>query len=246
MKKTTEVIDPIADTPAPRTPEQLAQLAHDFDMEGLMTDFPNATELQKFVYDQTGIVLNLKGRANRIKYQVALDTLNGIPPSAEFTGSENPYVDKNDLIPVDAMKEIPERSQEIIEAGPMITSFMTRTFPHPDPEWKSTGQKCDVVFRKYFSGVITYEILGPIAPRAVGSRVNKFGQSTPERYSWVDPRTGEQVIRTARGGLTAIGTRLRAYMQAMMVNKSNAWDTWIDREFVVVSGNGASDSPWDL
>ena len=177
---------------------------------------------------------------------MALDTLNGIIPAQEFLGSENPYVDKNDLIPVDNMKELPERSQEILEAGPLITSFMTRTFPHPDPDWKSTGQKCDVVFRKYFNGVITYEILGPISTRAVGSRVNKYGQTTPEKYTWVDPRTGEQVIRNARGGLTAIGTRLRAYMQAMKVNKSNAWDTWIDREFVVVGGTGSFDNPWDI
>jgi len=246
MKKTNEVLDPIADTPAPRTAHELTQLAHDFDMEGLMTDFPNATELQKFVYDQTGIVLNLKGRANKIKYQVALDTLNGIIPSAEFTGSENPYVDRNDMIPVDNMKELPAKTAELLAAGPEVTSFLTRSFPHPDPEWKSTGQKCDVVFRKYFNGIITYEILGPISTRPVGTRVNKYGQTTPEKYSWVDPRTGELIIRTATGGITPIGTRLKAYMQGMKVNKSNAWDTWIDREFVVVGAGGGFDNPWDI
>ena len=35
-----------------------------YDLEGLMTDFPTAKELEKFVFDQTGIVLNIKGRSN--------------------------------------------------------------------------------------------------------------------------------------------------------------------------------------
>ena len=42
-----------------------------YDFEGLMTDFPTAKDLEKFVFDQTGIVLNLKGRSNKFKYQKA-------------------------------------------------------------------------------------------------------------------------------------------------------------------------------
>ena len=42
-----------------------------YDLEGLMTDFPTARELEKFVFDQTGHVLNLKGRSNKFKYQTA-------------------------------------------------------------------------------------------------------------------------------------------------------------------------------
>ena len=60
-----------------------------FDIDGLMTDFPTATELERFVYDQTGIVLNLKGRANKLKYQVAMDVLNGVEVDPIFTGSDN-------------------------------------------------------------------------------------------------------------------------------------------------------------
>ena len=50
---------------------------NDFDLEGLKTDFPTATELEKFVYDQTDVILNLKGRSNEMKYKVALAVLNG-------------------------------------------------------------------------------------------------------------------------------------------------------------------------
>jgi len=51
-----------------------------YDLEGLMTDFPTARELEKFVFDQTGHVLNLKGRSNKFKYQTAMDVLNGASP----------------------------------------------------------------------------------------------------------------------------------------------------------------------
>ena len=37
-----------------------------FDIEGLMTDFPTAKDLERFVYEQTGYILNLKGRANAV------------------------------------------------------------------------------------------------------------------------------------------------------------------------------------
>ena len=51
-----------------------------------MTDFPTAKELERFVYDETGIVLNLKGRANKLKYQVAMDVLNGVEVDQKFIG----------------------------------------------------------------------------------------------------------------------------------------------------------------
>ena len=80
-----------------RTP---APVTNEFDLEGLMTDFPTATELERFVYDRTGIVLSLKGRANRLKYQVAMDALNGVEIDPKYMGGENPWVEKGDLIPV--------------------------------------------------------------------------------------------------------------------------------------------------
>jgi|ERR1035437_2061264 hypothetical protein len=214
-----------------------------FDMEGLMTDFPTATELQKFVYDQTGVVLNLKGRANKVKYQIALDTLNGQIPPAEFLGSENPYLDKNEIIPEEPLKVLPPRDVKIDNAGGEVTRFGTSVFPHPDQDWAASDTKCQVVFRKYANSMITYEVLGPIAKKAVGTRINKYGAKTPERIVWVDCRTGEQIIRDENNKLTPLGTRLRGFMMKQRVNKSNQWDTWIDRDFVV-TGDMNLDNPW--
>ena len=214
-----------------------------YDLEGLMTDFPTAKELEKFVFDQTGFVLNLKGRSNKFKYQTAMDVLNGEPPAEYLLGTENPYLDKNDLIPVDTMKTIPPLPADI-DGAAIVTRFDSRAFPHPDPDWKASGQHCDVVFKKYTNNVITYEVLGPISTRPVGTRVNKFGKEVPEKYEWVDPRTGEQVIRNANGMYTPLGTRLRNYMTRMKVNKSNQWDTWIDRDFVISSDGGNANDPW--
>ena len=215
-----------------------------FDLDGLMTDFPTARELEQFVYDQTGYVLNLKGRSNKFKYQTAMDVLNGQTPDSVLVGNENPYLDKNDVIPQEPMRELPPQPIEV-RGMPLVTQFMSKSFPHPDPDWKASGQKCDVVFKKYVNNVITYEILGPVAQRAVGIRINKFGKEVPEKYVWVDPRQGEQVIRDSRGMLTQMGSRLRQRMMAMKINKSNAWDLWIDREFVIgdESGRGIED-PW--
>lgn len=215
-----------------------------YDLEGLMTDFPTAKDLEKFLFDKTGIALDLKGRSNKYKYQTALDILNGGEIPDILLASENPYLDKNDLIPIEPMKELPPRPREVQEAY-LVTQFHSRTFPHPDQEWKASGQKCDVVFRKYTNNVITYEILGPISTRAIGTRVNKFGKEVPEKYVWVDPRNGEQIIRTETGMLTPLGTRLKAYMQKQKVNKTTIWDTWIDREFIINGGNESIlENPW--
>lgn len=216
-----------------------------YDLEGLMTDFPTAKELEKFLFDKTGIALDLKGRSNKFKYQTALDVLNGGEIPEELKAEENPYLDKNDMIPVDPMKELPPLPPEI-HGQYLVNQFLTRTFPHPDSDWKASGQKCDVVFKKYTNNVITYEILGPVAPRAVGERVNKFGKTVPEKYTWVDPRTGEQVIRKENGQLTPLGSRLKNYMQKQKVNKTDAWAAWIDRDFFIVGDatSGAIDNPW--
>jgi hypothetical protein len=233
----------------PSTESQLAQaqrlraIAAQFDMEGLMTDFPTATELQQFVYDQTGTVLNLKGRANRIKYQVALDTLNGIAPSEEFTGSENPYLDRTELVPEEPLRVLPPRDAAIDAAGPEVTRFTTNQFPHPDPDWRAQDMKCQVTFRKYANNMITYEILGPISRRAIGTKLNKYGREVPEKIIWIDARTGEQIIREASGQLTPLGTRLKGFMTRMRVNRTNQWDLWIDRDFIL-AGDMVSDNPW--
>jgi hypothetical protein len=242
---TADVVDAAKPVkPKPKTETRTIDAEPLYDLEGLMTDFPTAKELEKFVFDQTGYVLNLKGRSNKFKYQTAMDVLNGEPPADYLLGTENPYLDKNDLIPIDPMKTIPPLPMDI-DGQAIVTRFDSRAFPHPDAEFKASGQKCDVVFKKYTNNVITYEVIGPISTRPVGTRVNKFGKEVPEKYEWIDPRTGEQVIRNANGMLTPLGTRLRGFMQRMKVNKSNQWDTWIDRDFIIDSGgNINSNDPW--
>ena len=187
-----------------------------YDLEGLMTDFPTAKELEKFVFDETGIVLNLKGRSNKFKYSTAMAVLNGERPDPALVGTENPYVDKNDIVPVDPPKQVPPQPPEIFGHIPVV-QFQCDVFPHPDKEWNSMGQKCNVIFRKYIDNTITYEIIGPGALRAVGVRVNKFGKDVPEKYVWVDPRTGEQIIQYSNGRITPLGTRLKNFMSKLKV-----------------------------
>ena len=227
-------------TPAPADEDTSEPL---YDLDGLMTDFPTAKELEKFVFDVTGIVLNLKGRSNKFKYQTAMDVLNGQAPDSALLGTENPYLDKNELIPTEELKLAPAADPEIARAGPVVNKFDTNLFPHPDPDWRAQDQKATVTFKKYSNGIITYEILGPIALRAVGTRVNKFGKDQAERYVWVDPRTGEQVIKHADGSFTPLGTKLRSFMRRQRMNNSNQWDTWIDRDFVAPDAI-INDNPW--
>ena len=214
-----------------------------FDLEGLMTDFPTAKELEKFVFDQTGIVLALKGRSNKFKYATAMDVLNGAEPDPTLLGTENPYLDKNELIPTETLKEVPAPEAAILNAGPVVNKFDTNLFPHPDPDWKAQDMKCTVTFKKYSNGIITYEILGPIAMRAIGTRINKYGKEQPEKYVWVDPRTGEQIIKRTDGSFTPLGTKLRGFMRRQRMNNSNQWDTWIDRDFVAADAI-INDNPW--
>jgi hypothetical protein len=253
VEEITEATTPVAPTPKetksklskPTTKVVEENTEPLFDLEGLMTDFPTAKELEKFVYDQTGWVLNLKGRSNKFKYQTAMDVLNGEQPDEAIMGSENPYLDKADMVPEDKPKAVPERSPELESAGPEVNVFDTNLFPHPDPEWKSQDMKCQVRFCKYANGAISYEILGPVAKRAIGVRINKFGKEVPEKYVWVDPRTGEQLIRRGDGSYTPLGTKLRAFMKRQRMNSSNQWDVWIDRDFVVAD-TLINDNPWDV
>lgn len=239
-----QAVEPEVNTPKKKESKiQDKEIEPLFDLEGLMTDFPTARELEKFVYDQRGIVLNLKGRSNKFKYQTALDVLNGADPDDYLLGTENPYLDKADFIPVDGTKQLPARDATIDLAGPEVHTFDTNLFPHPDPDLKAQGQNCQVRFVKYANGMITYEILGPVFQRAVGERINKYGKTIPERYVNIDPRTGEQVIVRGDGSLTPLGTRIRGFMRKQRFNKSNQWDVWIDRDFVV-KDDFINDNPW--
>ena len=217
----------------------------EYDIEGLMTDFPTAKELERFVFDETGIVLNLKGRANKLKYQVAMDVLNGQDVDPKFIGRDNPYLDRADLVPEEPMKTLPPRDQHIPDREHLQNEFFTAFVPHSDPEYRAQGRKMHCTFRKYKNGVITYEVLGPIEPRPYGVKIDKFGRERPEIIRWVDPRTGEQLVQREDGTLTPIGRRLRAMMQTFRYNDSNQWVRYVDRDFISLDRKAAV-NPWDL
>ena len=232
-------------TPEVEPAKPAATLAGEYDIEGLMTDFPTATELERFVYDETGIVLQLKGRANKLKYQVAMDALNGLTIESKYIGGDNPYIDRTELVPIDPIKEPPARDKNLPDRSQVQNVFLSNVIPHPDEEARAQDKKVSMLFRKYNNGMISYEILGPLSQRPHGEKIDKFGRTRPEVIKWVDPRTGEQVIMREDGTLTPQGKRLRAMMQTFKVNKSNQWDVWVDREFVSLNDSVAH-NPWDL
>jgi hypothetical protein len=243
----TSSVEPIAPTKKKTTTKAVTveRQSTEFDLEGLMTDFPTAKELERFVFDQTGVVLNLKGRANKLKYQTAMDVLNGSEVDTAFLGSDNPYVDKVDMVPIEDLKPVPKRDSGLPAPEELQNLFYSPLVPHPVEEYRARGKKCHCMFRKYKSGAISYEILGPLEQVAHGEKIDKYGRTRPEIYKWVDPRTGEQIIQREDGTLTPIGRRLRSMMQAMRVNKSSQWDVWIDREFGTLNQDAIS-NPWDL
>jgi|TARA_R110000868_G_scaffold106496_1_gene292018 hypothetical protein len=223
----------------------VAELVGEYDIDGLMTDFPTAKDLERFVFDEVGVVLNLKGRANKLKYQVAMDVLNGQEIDPKFIGNENPYLDKNDMVPVEELKKTPARDQSLPPSSEEQNSFYSPFVPHPHPDFRARGKKCHCLFRKYKDGSISYEILGPLDQVEHGSKIDKYGRTRPEIIKWVDPRTGEQTVMRDDGTLTQIGRRLRSMMQTQRVNNTSAWELWIDREFGSMNRDAIS-NPWDL
>jgi hypothetical protein len=190
-------------------------------------------------------VLNLKGRANKLKYQVAMDVLNGVEVEPKFLGGDNPYIDKAEMVPEEPLKPTPPRDPSLPAPDTEQNSFYCPHIPHPDEEFRAQNKKCHMLFRKYTNGMISYEIFGPLEQVPHGSKIDKFGRNRPEIIKWVDPRTGEQVIVREDGTLTPQGRRIRAMMQTFKVNKSNQWEVWIDREFVSLNDSVAH-NPWDL
>ena len=240
-----EVAEQIAAT-APAKPQAPRALdALDFDLEGLMTDFPTATELERFVYDQTGVVLNLKGRANKLKYQIAMDVLNGADVDPKFIGGNNPYVEKSEMVPEETLKDKPTRDRTLPDERDIQNSFWVNNAPHPDPDARAQDKKCHLLFRKYKNGMISYEIQGPLEQIPYGEKLDKYGRTRPEIIKWLDPRTGEQVAVREDGTMTPQGKRLRAMMQGHKVNNSNQWDVWVDREFITLN-DSVIHNPWDL
>jgi hypothetical protein len=239
----TEKVEEVVKVTKATQPQSL--YSAEYDLEGLMTDFPTARDLERFVYDETGIVLNLKGRANKLKYQVAMDVLNGVEVDEKFLGDNNPYIDKTEMVPVEDLKPVPARSKDLPPRKDVQNSFYSPFIPHPDEAMRAQDKKVQMIFRKYTNGMISYEILGPLAQRPSGEKINKYGKVVPEIIKWIDPRTGEQVVMREDGSLTPQGKRLRALMQTKRVNKTNQWDVWIDREFVSL-GDIDSNNVWDL
>lgn len=214
-----------------------------FDIEGLQADFPRAQDLERFVFDETGHSLNLRGRSQAVKYSVALAVLEGQEPDPQYVTVTNPWVDPTDLVPVAELRELPTRDPHLPDPSQLQNEFFTRAIPHPDPDYRAAGRHCDTVFRKYRDGVITYQVIGPIDQRARGERIDKFGRTRPEILDWVDPRTPETMIQDRQGVVTPRGRRLRAIMQTQRVNDSNFWDVWIDRSEITVD-TGTIDDPW--
>lgn len=258
-KKTTpttsddNVWDDITTTPPAATtkvskpvpPKAVVNETMEYDLEGLMTDFPTAKELERFVFDETGIVLNLKGRANKLKYQIALDALNGTDIDPKFVGNENPYVDKNDMVPVEDLKAVPARDSTLPDPEELQNLFYSPFVPHTNEEFRARGKKVHCMFRKYKNNMISYEILGPLDQVPFGTKIDKYGRERPEIIKWIDPRTGEQLLQREDGTLTPVGRRLRSMMQSLAVNNTNQWDVWVDREFASLNQDAIS-NPWDV
>lgn len=186
-----------------------------YDLEGLKNDFPTASDLEKFVYDETGVSLSLRGRSNDFKYSVALKVLNNAPLDEDIKvalGNDNPYVDKNDLIPEDAIRTLPARDPKLPPENTRI-SIAHFDAPHPDPAERAGDRKVTIEYKKYENGVITYKIVGPMEQRARGTRLDKYGRTRPEAIGWDDPRTEERIMRQASGEFTREGAGMQAMLQ---------------------------------
>ena len=174
-----------------------------YDVDALKADLPTAKDLAQFVYDKTQIALDLIGKPKEEQYLVAKNALEGKKIPSEYLTDENPYVDRKELIPVDEMKEIPPRSPDLPPETSRVHFFGATNMPHPlDPQ---SDRKVMINFWKYDNGMITYQISGPVEQIAIGSRINKFGQTQPEKYSWIDPRTEEMILRRQDGSFTEKG-----------------------------------------
>ena len=180
-----------------------------YDVDALKADLPTAKDLAQFVYDKTQIALDLIGKPKEEQYLVAKNALEGKKIPSEYQTDENPYVDRKELIPVDEMKEIPPRSPDLPPETSRVHFFGATNMPHPlDPQ---SDRKVMINFWKYDNGMITYQISGPVEQIAIGSRINKFGQTQPEKYSWIDPRTEEMVLRRQDRSFTEKGRGIYSF-----------------------------------
>lgn len=216
-----------------------------YTQEGLQQDFASTRELEQFVYEETGRALSLKGKSAVVKYAAALAALEGrledIP--AGILTDRNPFVDSADMVPMQELRPVPERDPAIPPGSTQVSSFYTAQLPHPDATENESGHLCDAVFKSYRDGTITYEILGPVNQRPVGTRINKYGQTQAAEIRWSDPRTGEQILQYPNGQLTGIGAALKANLENL--RGLNAWRQYLNKS--VASVNPAVlQNPWNV
>ena len=243
-----DTVDPEILQDEPETVEDLIpatapRVKMDYSLAGLKEDFPAAKELEQFVFDVTQVSLKLKGIDPEKKYSIALAVLNGDDVDAKYITGANPYLDNTDLIPEDPIKPIPQRDPRLPKEEPM-SMYHDFNVPHPDTDMRALDAKVVCMFRTYANGTISYEILGPLEKHAEGEKLDKYGRSRPEKFVWVDPRTGEQAVRYANGEYTRMGQRLRTLMESKRVNKNQSvWSVWVDRSFTAFN-QGSIDNPW--
>ena len=209
-----------------------------YDVEALKADLPTAKDLAQFVYDKTQIALDLVGKPKEEQYLVAKNALEGKKIPQDYQTDENPYVDRKELIPVDELKPIPPRSPDLPPETSRVHFFGATNMPHPlDPQ---SDRKVMINFWKYDNGMITYQISGPLEQIAIGSRINKFGQSQPEKYSWIDPRTEEIVLRRQDGSFSEKGRGI--YSFCVGEKGAGIWNL-IDKDIVSFTEKNIA-NPW--
>ena len=209
-----------------------------YDIDALKRDLPTAKELAQFVYDRTQIALDLIGKPKDEQYQVAKNALEGKKVPADYITNDNPYVDKRELIPVDEIKKLPPRSEDLPPIESRVNFFGATNMPHPfDPQ---SDKKVQINFWKYDSGLITFQIMGPLEQVAIGERINKFGQTVPEKYSYTDPRTEESVLRRPDGTFTEKGRGLYAFCSGE--KGAGIW-SMIDKSTMAIAAKNIT-NPW--
>jgi len=209
-----------------------------YDIEALKADLPTAKELAQFVYDKTQIALDLIGKPKEEQYLVAKNALEGKKIPQDYQTDENPYIDRKELIPVDEMKKIPPRPDDLPPEDARVHFFGATNMPHPlDPQ---SDKKVMINFWKYENGMITYQISGPVEQVAIGSRINKFGQTQPEKYGWIDPRTEEILLRRQDGSFTEKGRGIYSY--CIGEKGAGIWPL-IDKDVITLTEKNIA-NPW--
>lgn len=209
-----------------------------YDIEALKEDLPTAKDLAQFVYDKTQIALDLIGKPKEDQYQVAKNALEGKKVPLDYVTDVNPYIDRKELIPEDELAPIPARPADLPSVDSQIHYFGATNMPHPtNPQ---SDEKVAIDFRKYDNGTVTFQIVGPVYQKAVGERLNKFGQRVPEKYTWDDPRTAETLMKRPDGTFTERGRKLFQYCAG---EKGGGIWNLIDRDLTSISSKNVID-PW--